>query len=84
MAAGRYRRAAIIASAFLWPLFGGTSLVPCIQRLLVECFGRRAVYERPFDAVARGAATYAAGLAGLAGQRRWSIVDAASEGGLYG
>jgi molecular chaperone DnaK len=33
---------------------GGTSLVPCVRRLLVECFDSRAVYQRPFDAVARG------------------------------
>ncbi|MBM4089558.1 MAG: Hsp70 family protein [Planctomycetes bacterium] len=34
---------------------GGTSLVPCVRRLLVERFGDRAVLQRPFDAVARGA-----------------------------
>jgi molecular chaperone DnaK len=34
---------------------GGTSLVPCVRQLLVECFGNRAVLQRPFDAVARGA-----------------------------
>lgn len=34
---------------------GGTSLVPCVRRLLVEYFDSRAVLQRPFDAVARGA-----------------------------
>jgi molecular chaperone DnaK (HSP70) len=34
---------------------GGTSLVPSVRRLLVECFNNRAVLQRPFDAVAHGA-----------------------------
>jgi molecular chaperone DnaK (HSP70) len=34
---------------------GGTSLVPCVKRLLIGCFDRRAVLQNPFDAVARGA-----------------------------
>jgi molecular chaperone DnaK len=34
---------------------GGTSLVPCVRRMLHDCFGGRAVLTRPFDAVARGA-----------------------------
>lgn len=34
---------------------GGTSLVPCVRQMLKESFGRRAVLEDPFDAVARGA-----------------------------
>lgn len=34
---------------------GGTSLVPAVRRLLVDCFDGRAVLQNPFDAVARGA-----------------------------
>jgi molecular chaperone DnaK len=34
---------------------GGTSLVPCVRKLLVEAFDSRAEYQSPFDAVARGA-----------------------------
>ncbi|MFO7906130.1 MAG: Hsp70 family protein [Planctomycetota bacterium] len=34
---------------------GGTSLVPCVRRLLVQTFDHRAVLTNPFDAVSRGA-----------------------------
>jgi len=34
---------------------GGTSLVPCVRDLLSAAFDRRAEYQNPFDAVARGA-----------------------------
>ena len=34
---------------------GGTSLVPCVRRLLVDTFDSRAVLCNPFDAVSRGA-----------------------------
>ncbi len=34
---------------------GGTSLVPCVRRLLTEMFDSRVDYQSPFDAVARGA-----------------------------
>ncbi len=34
---------------------GGTSLVPCVRKLLLDCFDSRAVLASPFDAVARGA-----------------------------
>ncbi len=34
---------------------GGTSLVPCVRRLLIDAFDGRAVLGNPFDAVVRGA-----------------------------
>lgn len=34
---------------------GGTSLVPCVRRMLEESFNGRVVYDRPFDTVVRGA-----------------------------
>ena len=34
---------------------GGTSLVPCVGKLLSDCFGGRVEYQSPFDAVAQGA-----------------------------
>jgi hypothetical protein len=34
---------------------GGTSLIPCVRRLLTETFDSRLDYQSPFDAVARGA-----------------------------
>jgi len=34
---------------------GGTSLVPCVGRMLHEYFDGRVEYQSPFDAVARGA-----------------------------
>ena len=34
---------------------GGTSLVPCVGRMLKEAFNGRVEFQSPFDAVARGA-----------------------------
>jgi molecular chaperone DnaK (HSP70) len=44
-------------------LVGGSSLIPCVQRTVQRIFGReRVLLERPLDAVARGAAAFAAGV----------------------
>lgn len=44
-------------------LVGGSSLIPCVQRTVQRIFGRERVYlDRPLDAVARGAAAFAAGV----------------------
>lgn len=43
-------------------LVGGSSLIPSVQRTLQRIFGRERVFlNRPLDAVARGAAAFAAG-----------------------
>lgn len=43
-------------------LTGGTSLIPVVNRAFGQLFGRELVFaQRPLDAVARGAALYAAG-----------------------
>lgn len=44
-------------------MVGGSSQIPSIQRFLRQQFGKeRVFFERPLDAVARGAAAYAAGV----------------------
>ena len=44
-------------------MVGGTSAIPCIQRTLRQIFGKDKVsYNRPLDAVARGAAAFVAGV----------------------
>ena len=44
-------------------MVGGSSLIPSVQRLVRQRFGRERVRcERPFDAVAAGAAAYVAGM----------------------
>jgi molecular chaperone DnaK (HSP70) len=44
-------------------LVGGSSLIPSVQRTLQRIFGReRVCLNRPLDAVARGAAAFAAGI----------------------
>ncbi len=44
-------------------MVGGSSLIPSVQRTLERIFGReRVLRERPLDAVARGAAAFAAGV----------------------
>jgi len=43
-------------------MVGGSSAIPSVQKLLRQRFGQERVYfNRPFDAVARGAAQFAAG-----------------------
>ena len=45
-------------------MVGGSSLIPSVQHLVREIFGKERVrVERPFDAVARGAAAFIAGAA---------------------
>ena len=41
---------------------GGSSLIPSVQRQLAMRYGQRLHCQRPFDAVAAGAAAYAAGI----------------------
>jgi molecular chaperone DnaK len=44
-------------------MVGGSSLIPCIRKLVQRTFGRERVkLERPLDAVARGAAAFVAGV----------------------
>ncbi len=44
-------------------MVGGSSLIPSVHRLLCQNFGKdRVQYTRPLDAIARGAAAYAAGI----------------------
>ena len=44
-------------------LVGGSSQIPCVQRTLRQFFGREKVlFNRPLDAVARGAAAFVAGV----------------------
>jgi len=44
-------------------MVGGSSQIPCVQRTLRQVFGRERVMSgRPLDAVARGAAAFAAGV----------------------
>src|SRR5438132_4371635 len=44
-------------------LVGGTSMIPSVQRTVQRIFGReRVLLHRPLDAVARGAAAFAAGV----------------------
>jgi len=44
-------------------MVGGSSLIPSVQRTLQRIFGReRVLRDRPLDAVARGAAAFAAGV----------------------
>ncbi len=44
-------------------MVGGSSLIPSIHRLLRQGFGKeRVLYTRPLDAIARGAAAFAAGV----------------------
>jgi molecular chaperone DnaK (HSP70) len=43
-------------------MVGGSSLIPSVQRLMRREFGDRVLLERPLDAVARGAAAFAAGV----------------------
>jgi molecular chaperone DnaK (HSP70) len=44
-------------------MVGGSSQIPCVQRVLRQIFGReRVLADHPMDAVARGAAAFAAGI----------------------
>ena len=43
-------------------MVGGSSFIPSVQRLMRREFGDRVLLERPLDAVARGAAAFAAGV----------------------
>ncbi len=44
-------------------MVGGSSLIPSVNRLLRQNFGtERVLYDRPLDAIARGAAAFAAGV----------------------
>ncbi len=43
-------------------MVGGGSFIPSVQRLMRREFGDRVLLERPLDAVARGAAAFAAGV----------------------
>lgn len=44
-------------------MVGGSSQIPCVQRILRQIFGRdRVLSDHPMDAVARGAAAFAAGV----------------------
>ena len=43
-------------------MVGGGSFIPSVQRLMRREFGDRVLLERPWDAVARGAAAFAAGV----------------------
>jgi len=42
-------------------MIGGSSLIPSVRRLVRTRYGERVRFERPFDAVAVGAAAYVAG-----------------------
>lgn len=42
-------------------MIGGSSLIPSVRRLMRTRYGRLCAFERPFDAVAIGAAGYVAG-----------------------
>ncbi len=44
-------------------MVGGSSLIPCVQKMVRRVFGRdRVSLEHPLDAVARGAAAFSAGI----------------------